>query len=137
MVTNKKKGGEIMTKQEAYKKQMNAEDMSRIKALVQAMTVQRKALGMSQRELAECCDMPQSSIARIETFKTTPNLRTVLRMMHYLGMEMTVNVKQTELIKAEAKLVKEIEAGFKSGEETGWYSQEEIEEHFRKRGSEI
>ena len=126
-----------MNKQEAYKKRMDSSDMVRIQALEQAMTAQRKALGMSQRELAECCDMPQSSIARIETLKTIPNLRTVLRMMHYLGMEMTVSIKQTERIKAESELVKELEKGFTSGEEKGWYSQEEIEEHFRKRASEI
>lgn len=42
-------------------------------AIISAMIEQRNALGLSQRDLASLCDIPQSSVARIESCKTTPN----------------------------------------------------------------
>ena len=44
-----------------------------VAAIVTAMVEQRNALGLSQRELAAMCGLPQSSVARIESCKTTPN----------------------------------------------------------------
>ena len=48
-----------------------------VAAIVTAMVEQRNALGLSQRELAAMCGLPQSSVARIESCKTTPNLGTL------------------------------------------------------------
>ena len=45
-----------------------------VAAIVTAMVEQRNALGLSQRELAAMCGLPQSSVARIESCKTTPIL---------------------------------------------------------------
>ena len=50
---------------------------------------QRNALGYSQRELADMCHMPQSSIARIESCKTVPNLETLVKIMKPLGLTLT------------------------------------------------
>jgi len=36
--------------------------------IISAMIKQRNELGLSQRELASLCDIPQSSVARIESF---------------------------------------------------------------------
>ena len=47
------------------------------------------ALGYSQRELADMCHMPQSSIARIESCKTVPNLETLVKIMKPLGLTLT------------------------------------------------
>ena len=44
-----------------------------VAAIVTAMVEQRNALGLSQRELAAMCGLPQSSVARIESCKTTPS----------------------------------------------------------------
>lgn len=90
-----------MNENKDYKKQLDAQDFERIRTIVDAMAVQRRNLGMSQRDLAVRCGMPQSTIARIETYKTTPNLRTFFRMMHYLGMELVVNEQRTEEIRYE------------------------------------
>jgi len=60
-------------------------------AIVGAMTRQRNALGISQRELASLCGIPQSSVARIESFKTTPNLDTLLKVFQPLGLTLTVS----------------------------------------------
>ena len=65
-----------------------AEAMS---AIVKAMVEQRNALGLSQRELAARCGIPQSSVARIESFKTMPNLDTMLKIFQQLGLKLTVS----------------------------------------------
>ena len=65
------------------------EEIEAISAIVCAMIERRSALGISQRELATICGMPQSSIARIESFKTVPNLDTLLRILQKLGLTLT------------------------------------------------
>ena len=61
--------------------------------IITEMIKQRKALGWSQRELAKMCEMPQSSIARIEAQITTPNISTLLRIFHKLGLRLSVTYK--------------------------------------------
>ena len=62
-----------------------AEAMS---AIVKAMVEQ---MGLSQRELAARCGIPQSSVARIESFKTMPNLDTLLKIFQQLGLKLTIS----------------------------------------------
>lgn len=62
-----------------------------IAAIVSAMVEQRNALGLSQRDLAAMCGLPQSSVARIESCKTTPNLGTLLNILQHLGLTLTVS----------------------------------------------
>ena len=64
------------------------EDQARI---ISALIEQRNALGLSQRELANICGIPQSSIARIESFQTTPNLATLLKLLRPLGLKLTIS----------------------------------------------
>ena len=59
-------------------------------AIISDMIRQRSAMGLSQRDLAEMCDIPQSSIARIETGKITPRLDTLLKILKRLGLTLTV-----------------------------------------------
>ena len=73
---------------EAKKDIEEAEDLA---SIVGAVTARRKALGLSQRELASICGIPQSSVARIESYKTTPNLDTLLKIMQPLGLKLTVS----------------------------------------------
>lgn len=75
---------------------VDIEEAENLAAIVGAMIEQRKALGISQRELAAICGIPQSSVARIESFKTIPNLDTLLKIFQPLGLKLTVSVsKQT------------------------------------------
>lgn len=72
-----------------------SKDMEEVEALsqiVKAMVEQRNALGLSQRELAALCGIPQSSVARIESFKTVPNLDTLLKIFQQLGLKLSVTV---------------------------------------------
>ena len=62
--------------------------------IISAIIQQRKQLGISQRELASLCNIPQSSVARIESFQTTPNLSTLLKLMRPLGLQLTVSIKK-------------------------------------------
>lgn len=67
------------------------EEIENLSEIITAVTEQRNALGLSQRDLAGICGIPQSSVARIESFKTTPNLDTLLKIMHPLGLKLTVS----------------------------------------------
>lgn len=51
---------------------------------------QRNVLGVSQRDLADICGIPQSSVARIESFQTTPNLATLLKICRALGLKLAI-----------------------------------------------
>lgn len=64
-------------------------------AIISAMIEQRNALGLSQRELASMCEIPQSSVARIESCKTTPKLDTILKIFKQLGLTITVSPIQS------------------------------------------
>ncbi len=70
-------------------------------AIISDMIKQRSAMGLSQRDLAEMCDIPQSSIARIETGKITPRLDTLLKILKQLGL--TLSVTETQTLSAVGK----------------------------------
>ncbi len=65
-------------------------------AVISALTAQREALGLSQRDLAALCGMPQSTVARIESGKTNPTLGTLLLIMGKLGLALTVMPMQAQ-----------------------------------------
>ena len=66
-------------------------EIENIASIVGALIEQRTALGISQRELASLCGIPQSSVARIESYKSAPNLDTLLKIMQPLGLKLTVS----------------------------------------------
>ena len=66
------------------------DEIETISAIVSAMVEQRTSLGLSQRDLAAMCGIQQSSVARIESCKTTPNLGTLLNIFQHLGLQLTV-----------------------------------------------
>lgn len=73
---------------------MDMEEAEALADIITAVIKQRNALGLSQRELAQMCGMPQSSVARIESFKTTPNVETLLKIMQPLGLKLTVSAAE-------------------------------------------
>ena len=58
--------------------------------IISAIIQQRASLGLSQRDLAALCNIPQSSVARIESNKTTPRLDTLLKILGQLGLQLKV-----------------------------------------------
>ena len=67
------------------------DEVEEISAIVGAMIAQRRNLELSQRDLAELCGIPHSSVARIESGKTIPNLTTLLKLFDKLGLRITVS----------------------------------------------
>ena len=67
--------------------------MENLANIIGAMIEKRSALGISQRELAQMCGVPQSSVARIESFRTTPKLDTILKLLHPLGLKLNVSAQ--------------------------------------------
>ena len=70
------------------------EEAENLAEIVGAMIRRRNSLGISQRVLATMCNMPQSSVARIESLKTTPNLDTIFKLFEPLGLALTVSMKK-------------------------------------------
>lgn len=70
------------------------EETEIVAEIISAVIQQRNAMGLSQRDLAALCEMPQSSVARIESMRITPNLETMLRMMKPLGLKFAVTASE-------------------------------------------
>ena len=59
--------------------------------IISAIIHQRNELGLSQRDLAAICNIPQSSVARIESLETMPRLDTLLKILSKLGLTLSVS----------------------------------------------
>lgn len=66
-------------------------DMEEQAEIVTAIIKRRNELGMSQRDLSALCGIPQSSVARIESFKTSPNLSTLVKILRPLGLKINIS----------------------------------------------
>ena len=66
------------------------EEVEQMACIISTMTNRRKKLGLSQRDLAKMCNVPQSSIGRIESCRTTPNISTLLNIFKHLGLSFTI-----------------------------------------------
>ncbi len=66
------------------------EEAEQLAYIISAIIGRRKELGLSQRDLAKMCNVPQSSIGRIESCKTIPNISTLLNVIKHLGLSFTI-----------------------------------------------
>lgn len=62
------------------------DDIEAISQIIGVMIERRHDLNLSQRDLAKLCGIPHSSVARIESGKSTPNLSTLLKIFRQLGL---------------------------------------------------
>ncbi|MGL5806581.1 MAG: helix-turn-helix domain-containing protein [Xenococcaceae cyanobacterium] len=60
--------------------------------LARTVITLREASGLSQREFAKRVDMKQSQLARIESGKQTPKLKTLAKLAAAAGYEIEVNL---------------------------------------------
>lgn len=70
-----------------------AQDMAEMDAaskIITTLITKRNELGLSQRDLAQICDIPQSSVARIESLKITPRLDTLLKLSQALHLRLAL-----------------------------------------------
>lgn len=65
-------------------------EMEELAQIISKIIEQRHKLGLSQRDLAKLCNIPQSSVARIESLKTSPNLTTLLKILKNLNLKLVV-----------------------------------------------
>lgn len=88
-----------MTNWDEYKEHVRATDAVAAKIIdetemlspiIAEMIVRRKELGLNQRELAEKCGVPQSTIARMESGAVTPKTETLIKACRELGLRLTV-----------------------------------------------
>lgn len=68
------------------------EEMEALAAIISAIIDRRKELGYSQRELADICGLPHSSVARIEACVVKPNVETLIKIMKPLGLVLSVSL---------------------------------------------
>lgn len=68
----------------------NMEEIEEVSEIVSSIIRRRQELGISQRDLSARCGIPQSSVARIETLKTTPKLDTLIKLMQALNLKLQV-----------------------------------------------
>ena len=70
------------------------DEVEEISAIVGVMIEQRRLMHLSQRDLAQLCGIPHSSVARIESGKSIPNLSTLLKLLNRLGLSIIVQPSQ-------------------------------------------
>ena len=61
----------------------------------EVMKLQRKALRITQQDLADMSEIAISTIKKIESGKGNPSLSTVEKIMDILGMEVKSEIRQT------------------------------------------
>ena len=65
------------------------EEMEVLAGIVSTIIEKRNELGMTQRELAKICGLPQSSVARIESCTVKPKVETLINIMIPLGLTLS------------------------------------------------
>ena len=65
------------------------EEMETLAAIVSTIIERRNELGISQRELADICGLPHSSVARIESCTVKPKVETLIKIMKPLGLRLS------------------------------------------------
>ena len=66
------------------------DEVESISQIVGAMIERRHDLALSQRDLADLCGLPHSSVARIESGRSTPNLTTLIKILRELGLRLAI-----------------------------------------------
>jgi DNA-binding XRE family transcriptional regulator len=72
---------------------LNEADRERIRfeaSLIGKLAEARKAIGFTQKELAERSGLTQSAIARLENMKATPQIDTLFRVLTPLGYTLAI-----------------------------------------------
>lgn len=78
-------------KNESLATKQDIEEMETLALIVSAIIERRRELGYSQRELADICGIPHSSVARIESCSVKPNVETIIKIMKPLGLTLSVS----------------------------------------------
>ena len=66
---------------------------SAAKELIKKIKTIRKEKRLSQIELAKRCNVPQSTIGRIENYSKNPSIDTLINILDVLNIEIELKVK--------------------------------------------
>ena len=66
---------------------------SAVKELIDQIKTIRKEKRLSQIELAKRCNVPQSTIGRIENYSMNPSIDTLINILDVLNIEIELKVK--------------------------------------------
>ena len=69
------------------------EEKEIIDSLIAQMIKRRQELKITQRDLAEKCGIPHSSVARMESGKHTPNLVTIAKILNALDLTLKAELR--------------------------------------------
>ena len=67
----------------------DVEEMEMLAGIVSTIIQRRTELGYSQRQLADICGLPQSSVARIEACSVKPKVETLIKIMRPLELKLS------------------------------------------------
>ena len=72
--------------------QKNVGEMEMLANIVSVIIKRRNELGITQRELADICGLPHSSVAIIESCAVKPKVDTLIKIMIPLGLTLSAVV---------------------------------------------
>lgn len=73
----------------------------------------RKAAGMTQEELAECCECANSFIGLIERAKSIPSVETVVRIANALNVTVDMLLNES-YVRPDLQYLQELESSIRS-----------------------
>ncbi len=64
------------------------------KDLVKFLKKRREELGMSQKELAQLCNLSHNGISKMETSESEVKLSTLFKMSKFLGLKLVLEIEE-------------------------------------------
>jgi ribosome-binding protein aMBF1 (putative translation factor) len=62
--------------------------------VVKLIKQRREVLGISQKELAQLCDLSHNGISKMESSESEVKLSTLLRMSKFLGIKLVIEMEE-------------------------------------------
>ena len=90
---NNKKNRMLMSFDEYYDKNVSKDDKNEIEfqtELIGKLIEIRNSKKITQRKLAQICNVKQPEIARIESFKCSPQINTLIKLLIPLGYTLKI-----------------------------------------------
>ncbi|MFB5761982.1 helix-turn-helix domain-containing protein [Paenibacillus medicaginis] len=86
-----------------YKSDYEKKVISEMARMVNSLVRRRKALGLTQREVAERAGITQAQVARLETSTSVPSLETVMKVA--VALDLSIGFKESEEEQSATRMV--------------------------------
>jgi transcriptional regulator with XRE-family HTH domain len=64
------------------------------KQVIELIKKRREELGISQKELAQLCNLSHNGISKMESSKSEMKFSTLLKMAKYLGVKLVIEMEE-------------------------------------------